>query len=479
MSERGSAPEGRAAWLALAVIIGGTMMVALDTTIVNVALHPISIDLGAGTNVEWVVIAYLLAVCVSQPASGWMADRYGRKRVFMGSLVAFTLASLACGLAPSLTFLIAARIVQGLGGGALMPVGMAMVFGLFAKERHGRAIGAWGLAAMLAPAIGPTLGGWLVTVASWHWLFLVNVPIGVVTFAAGIRLLPETGERHHRPFDLLGLVLGSGGLSIAVLGLSEANSWGWRSATTLTCLVIGLLTLGAFVAHELHTAHPLIQLRIFNERTFRLAVAVMMLVSMGQFARLVFIPLQLESLRDKSALAVGILFLPAALVSAVGMSIGGRVVDRIGPRLPVLVGTTAFAVALFGFSRLALDTPLPLIAGILCIQGFGFGIVTPPLLVAGLSDLPPALTAQGTALRSLLTQVAGAIAVALLGAVITTSAGATPTPTEAQDAYNQAFLVATIGALLALLIATRMPRRPATHTIHDIEESLEENLALE
>jgi len=464
--------EERTAWLALWVIVFATTMVALDTTIVNVALHQIAVDLHAGARIEWVVTAYLLAVCVSQPASGWLADRFGRRPVFLTSLAAFTAASAACALAPSLSLLVAARIVQGLGGGALIPVGMAMVLGLFPRERHGRAIGIWGLAGMLAPAIGPTLGGWLVTAVSWHWLFLINVPIGVVTFGFGLRLLPEVGDRHHRPFDGLGLGLGCGGLSVAVLGLSEANGWGWGSVATIGCLVGGFVLLAGFVVHELRVDHPLIELRMFGERTFRLAMVVMMLVFVAQFARLVFLPLQLEGLRGESALKVGLLFFPAAVVSAGAMTIGGRVVDRIGPRLPIVIGTSAMALALIGFARLSLDTPLALIAVILAVQGFGFGLLTPPVLVAGLSDLPAHLMSQGTALRSLLNQVSGAVAVALLGAVVATSAGANPTPTEAQSAYNNAFAVAAVGVLIALALATRLPRRSPTREVEHLDEVL-------
>ena len=472
MTTAWSAVEERRAWLALWVTVGATTMVALDTTIVNVALHQISVDLGAGARIEWVVTAYLLAVCVAQPASGWLADRFGRKPVFVTSLAAFTLASAGCGLAPSLGFLIAARVVQGLGGGSLLPVGMATVLGLFPRDRHGRAVGVWGLAGMLAPAIGPTLGGWLVTAVSWHWLFLINVPIGIVTFVAGLRLLPETGERHDRPFDALGLGLGCGGLSLGVLGLSEANTWGWGSVATIGCLIAGVVLLVGFVVHELRTDHPLIELRMFGEQRFRLAMGVASLVFIAQFARLVFIPLQLESLRGVSALKVGVMFLPAAVVAAIAMVLGGRVVDRIGPRLPTMIGTASMGVALFGFARLSLDTPLPLIAMLLAVQGFGFGLLSPPIQVAGLSDLPARLMSQGTAVRALVNQVSAAISVALLGAVVATSAGTSPSPTEAQSAYNNAFAVAAFGVLIAFALAIRLPRRRQTVEIEHLEEAL-------
>jgi EmrB/QacA subfamily drug resistance transporter len=449
----------RSSWIALTVIMGATIMVALDTTIVNVALHEIGEELHAESGIGWVVSAYLLAVCVAQPTTGWLADRLGRKPVFIASLAAFTGASVLCAMAPNLTVLVGARVLQGLGGGALMPVGMAIVLGLFPKARHGRAMAVWGMATMVAPALGPTLGGWLVTSVSWHWLFLINLPIGIVTIVAAVRLLPVTGFRSRNPFDGRGLIFGCGGLSLAVLGMSEGNSWGWSSPATLLCLGVGLAGLGWFVRHELRVAHPLIELRMFQESSFRLAMGAMLFVYLAQFGRLVFLPLQLEGLRGETALAVGVLFLPAAIASSVAMSIGGKLVDTIGPRRPIVIGCVFMIVAMVCFARLTLDTPLRAIAVFMCIQGFGVGLIMAPAMVAGLSELPPHLTTQGTAVRSLLGQVSGALAVAVLGAVVAIRSGENPSPAHEQAAYNAAFGVAAVGVVFALLLALRLPSR--------------------
>lgn len=465
--------DERSAWLALTVIMGSTIMVALDTTIVNVALHDIGADLGVHDGVEWIVSAYLLAVCLAQPATGWLADRFGRRTVFLASIVAFTLASVLCGAAPSFEALVVGRVLQGLGGGALMPVGMAMVLELFPRERHGRAIGVWGMGAMLAPALGPTFGGWLVTSVSWHWLFLINAPIGLVTLVAGLRLVPEVGHRERRPFDLVGLVLGSGGLSLLVLGLSEANSWGWATAATIGCVGGGLASLGCFTRHELRTDHPLIELRMFEGRSFRLAMGAMLFVYIAHFGRLVFIPLQLERLRGETAFQVGLLFLPAAVVSAVGMSLGGRLVDRVGARIPILLGSTAMLLAVAAYTRLTLDTPLVVVALLLSVQGLGMGTITAPALIAGLSDLPANLTSQGTALRALLSQVSGALAVALLGAVVAFRSGSDPSPADAQAAFGTAFGVAALGVVVAIALAWRLPRgRQAVAEVVEAEARL-------
>jgi len=450
--------DERIAWRALIVILGATVMVALDTTIVNVALDDIGKALGGGRNVEWVVTSYLLAVCVSQPATGWLANTFGARRVLRVALVVFTAASLACAAAPNLGFLIAARVVQGLGGGALIPVGMAMVLGLFRRERHGRAIAVWGMSATLAPAVGPTIGGWIVTSVSWHWLFLINGPVGLATYLAGLRMLPDVGVRKRLPFDAVGLALGGGGLSFAVLGLSEANTWGWTSRSTIASIMIGLVALSGFVYRELHTDHPLIELRMFGDRTFRLAIGALLFVYIAHFGRLVFIPLQLEGLRGDTALKVGLLFLPAGLVQAAAMRTGGGLMDKLGPRLPIMVGCVAMFVAAVGFATIRLSTPLWVIELCMCMNGFGMGILTPPALVAGISDLPKHLVSQGTAVRSLFGQLSGAIAVAALGAVVAGRSGSSTNAAHIQSAYDAAFAVAAVGVIASILLASRLPK---------------------
>jgi DHA2 family multidrug resistance protein len=450
-------------WVPLTVVMAATVMVVLDSTIVNVALHQIGLDLHAGDGIEWIVTAYLLAVCIAQPATGWLADRFGRKRVFLSSLIAFTVASALCATAPSLVLLVGFRALQGLGGGALMPVGMTMVFEMFPRHQHGRAIAVWGMAAMVAPAIGPTLGGWLVTSVSWHWMFLINVPIGALALFAGLRLLPDIGHREIRAFDGTGLGLGGAGVAVAILGIAEGSVWGWSSAATIGCIVGGSTLLVLFVRHELRVEQPLIELRMFEQRSFSLAMAVLVFVMVAQYARLVFVPLQLESLRGYTALKVGLMFFVPAILTAVGMSLGGRLVDRRGPRLPIVAGCIGMVVAMASFSQLSLTTPGWAIIGLLSVQGFSMGVTMSPTMVAGLGDLPARLVAQGSAVRSLISQLSGAVAVAVLGAVVVSKMGTDPSPQQAQNAYNLAFAVAAGGAVIALALASRLPSGAAAH----------------
>ena len=311
---------------------------------------------------------------------------------------------------------------------------------------------------MVAPAAGPTLGGWLVTSVSWHWLFLVNLPIGAAVVVAGVQLLPNIGHRERRPFDLGGLVLGSAGLTIAILGLAQGNDWGWRSPATVLCLTVGAASLLGFVRHELGTDHPLIDVRMFSNRPFRLAMTVLLFVVGAAFARLVFVPLQLQSLQGYTALRVGTIFIAPAVCTAVGMSIGGRAVDRVGPRRPIMIGCAVMATSLLMCSRLTLGTSIWVLVALLSAQGVGMGLTMAPGMVAGISEMPDRLIAQASAVRSLTTQVAGALAVAVLGTVVGAAMGDDPTPTQAQHAFNAAFLVAGCGVLVALVVASRLPR---------------------
>jgi EmrB/QacA subfamily drug resistance transporter len=316
----------------------------------------------------------------------------------------------------------------------------------------------WGMMAVVGPALGPTVGGWLATSISWHWLFLINAPIGTVALIAGWSLIPEIGHRGRRPFDATGLVLGSGGLTLAILGMSEGNTWGWVSLGTVTCLAVGTGALIAFVRHELVARHPMLQLHMFRERAFLYGTVASLFVYLAQYGRLVFIPLQLEGVRGLTALHVGLLFLPAGAAQAVAMMGSGRIVDRLGPRLPMVVGAAVMLIAVGGFARLTLTTPMWLVAVLLSVQGFGCGIFTPGAMVVGLSDLPRELLAQGAAIRTLAGQVSGALAVAVLGAIVAVSLGHNPSPHHAQAGYNAAFAAATGAVLLGLAFAWSIPK---------------------
>jgi len=450
----------------MGVVLIGTFMVILDSTIVNVALPAIGDELDAGGGLEWIVTAYLLAVGLSTPASGWLADRFGRKRIFVLSLTAFAAASLAAALSPNLEVLVGFRVLQGLGGGAMMPVGMAMIYELFPPERRGTALGIWGVAAMAAPAMGPVLGGYLATSVSWRWLFAVNVPFGVAGLLLGLRLLRDTGYRERRPFDLRGLLLIGTGLLLWLLAFSEGNTWGWSSPTVVTMLATGAVLLVAFAFVELRSDHPLIQLRMFTVPVFSITIGIVWAITAAQFGRLVFIPLELQGpIRDLTALHVGLLLTPSAAGAAITMPLGGRLSDRIGPRPPVICGVTLLAFSAAGLGRLTPTTSELWIVVLLFVGGLGTGLSVMPNTVTAMNVLPGRFTAQASAVRSMNRQVAGALGVAVLTGVFEARAGGSAEPGTLQSAYNSVFTLSAAICAVAVVLAFFLPTRRANDAI--------------
>jgi EmrB/QacA subfamily drug resistance transporter len=466
-------------WVAMGAVLFGTFMVSLDQTVVTIALPRIGRELGDLDAVDLVMTAYLLALGVVQPTMGWLADQFGRKRVFLASVVVFSAGSLLSGLAADLPQLVLARIVQGVGGGAIFPVGAAMIYEQVPPARRGLAMGIWSLGIAVAPALGPTVGGLVVTTLGWRWLFLLNVPIGLVGLLVGARVLRFAGFRERRRFDALGFGLVTVGLASLLYAVSDATRAGWTSPQVVLLAVAGALLLAWFVVHQLREPEPLIDVRMFAIPAYGVGMVIVAGMIVITMARLVFLPLELVGTRGLSELEVGLILTPAALTGAVAAPLGGTLADRIGSRVPVVVGLVAMGVAAFGFANLSLETPTLLIAALVALQGFGNGLALTPNQVAGMNALPQRLLARGTAIRSTTRQVAASLGLALLSAFLATRIGslaAPSSPAEAvaqQTAYNEVFLAVGVLAVACLVLALRyVPDREESRS-HVAEREVE------
>jgi EmrB/QacA subfamily drug resistance transporter len=453
-------------WIALGIIVTGTFMVVLDSTIVAVALDAIGDNLHAVNGIDWIITAYLLTVGVIQSPTGWLADRVGRKPVFVSSMLLFALGSLCSALAPTLPVLIACRVLQGIGGGAMFPVGTAMTYELFPADRRGTALGIQGIALMAAPAIGPVLGGWLVTALSWRWMFLINIPIGIIGATLAIRLLKNTGFREPRPFDWRGTILIGSGVFSILLAFSEGATWGWESARTAGVAATGIVLLGLFAYWTLAKArHPVVDLRMFRITIYSMTIGVTCLITLAQYARVVFIPLELESLRGLTALHTGALLVPGAIGASMAMPIGGRLADKIGAKVPVMFGLIPVAITNLYLSQISPHSSETTLMFFLFISGFGTGMSLMPNSVVGLNSLPAPLIATGAALRSLSRQIAAAIAVAILTAIVSSHLGGAirfngkEGLQRAQNAYNAAFRVGFCAVVVTIGVAAFLPGR--------------------
>ncbi|MFV0259343.1 MAG: DHA2 family efflux MFS transporter permease subunit [Acidimicrobiales bacterium] len=465
--DQGSAPEpsgptGRRfdeRWIAMFVVLFGTFMVVLDTTVVNLGLASLQREFQVGAGIEWVLTSYLAAVGVAQTASGWMADRFGRKRIFIAAMAGFTVTSLACALAWSFEVLVAARVFQGLAGGMLMPVAMAMIYELFEPTERGQAMGYFGIAMMVAPAIGPVLSGTLITSLSWRWLFLINVPIGLVGVPVAIMLLRDSGVRRSTPFDAVGLLLAGTSLTTLLVGVSQGSTWGWASPATVSLLVVGLVLGATFVFHVRRSSHPLIDLTIMAKPVFALGMAAIALMTVAQYGRLVFIPLQLSGVREVAEIRVGLVMLPSALGMAVTMPIGGRLVDRIGARIPVSIGAGVLGLSFVAMAQITLTTPLLVISAILFVGGLGSGMAMMSPNIVAMNSVETRRVAQATALSSVSRQVAAAVGVAILAAVFASAQAANPpvSPAAIEQPYHTVFWLSAALLAVAVVVAQFLP----------------------
>lgn len=480
------ATDERYRWVAVGVVLMGSFVVVLDTTIVNVALPQIGIALGRQSGIEWIVTAYLLAFGVCQPAIGWLADRFGRKRVFIVSLGVFTLGSLLAASAPNLEVLVAFRVVQGLGGGGLVPVGMAIVYEAFPPDRRGTALGLWGVAAMAGPAFGPVVGGYLVTSASWHWLFLVNLPIGMIGMVAAGWLLRDAGYREARPLDAAGLAQVTAALVLWLLAFAQAGDWGWQSPATVGLLAGGAVLFGVFIRREGHVPHPAIDVRMFQVGLFSHTMVIIAMLVVVQFGILVFLPLQLQTVHGLTALHVGTLLMPMAAGAALTFFLGGRLTDRIGPRLPAVAGSLLLAMSAWMLGHLRIDSHLAVVEVAVVLQGLGFGFAMVPSTVAGMNALPHRFVAQAAAVRQLNVRVAASFGIAILAAIVAMRMGAVSPAgphaigaETAEAAYNTVFLIiAGIGAVAAVL-GVFLPGSRRTREMQELRAREQDEVPLE
>ena len=413
--------ESATGWrIPLAVLIGGMFMSILDVSIVNVAIATIQSDFGGSTaDVAWVTTAYSLVLGVIVPASAWLGDRFGLDRVYMIALAGFAAGSALCGLAWSLNSLIAFRVIQAIPGGLLPVVTLTMVYRIVPRQKIGTAMGMYGLGIVFAPAIGPTLGGYLVEYMSWRLVFYINVPVGVLGLIAAAIALPKFTRAPTRPFDVWGFITVATGLVALLLAFSEGQSWGWSSYRVLILIVGGALLLALFVTIELEVEHPLLNLQVFHSAAYTTSLIIMGVMMTGMFATLFYIPLFLQSGQGYQALDTGLLLLPQALVMAVLMPISGRLYDKIGPRWLVVSGLLVAAFGSYGLAGINPDVTRTEIVSWMCIRAAGVGMAMMSVMTGGLAALHPQLTNSGSAINTVVQRVSAALGLAALTAMAT------------------------------------------------------------
>ncbi|MTE16372.1 DHA2 family efflux MFS transporter permease subunit [Nocardia aurantiaca] len=425
------------------VVVLGAIMSILDVTVVTVAIPTFQHDFDTTYAIAaWSMTGYTLALATVIPLTGWAADRFGTKRLYMMALTFFVLGSVLCSTAWNIESLIGFRVLQGLGGGMLMPLGMTIMTHAAGPTRIGRVMAVLGIPMLLGPIAGPILGGWLIESFSWHWIFLINLPIGVIALILAFIVFPRDNPEPSQTFDFLGMLLASPGLAAFLYGVSSIPGEGTvKSAKVLIPAIIGLALLIGFVFHALRTEHPLIELRLFKNKSLRFAVMTMTLFAMAFFGSGLLLPSYLQQVRGESTLAAGLLIAPQGLGAMLTMPIAGRLVDKIGPGKIVLTGITVMSVGMAFLTQVKADTPYALLCGVLLVMGLGMGCTMMPTMTAAIQTLTHSEVARGSTLMNIVNQTAGSIGTATISVVLTTllNRGATlggkgvPVPPGAPD----------------------------------------------
>ncbi|HEY2371105.1 MAG TPA: MFS transporter [Gaiellaceae bacterium] len=451
-------------WRALLIVCVAIFMLLLDITIVNVALPSIQRDLHTSfTDLQWVVDAYALLLATSVLSAGTLGDRLGRKRVFIGGVALFTLASALCGAATSPLFLNLARGLQGIGGAVMFAVSLAILSQEFHGRERGTAFGIWGATIGLAVAIGPLAGGVLTEYAGWRWIFFVNVPIGIACIFGAFAYLHESRDDQHAGFDLWGFVFLTAGLFALVLALLRGESWGWSSGRTIGLFVAAAVLLPAFFVSQLRRQTPTLDVRLFRNPTFTAAQVIAFTISSGMFAQFLYLTLYLQNGLKLSPLQTGLRFLPLSLLSFVAAPIAGRLSSRIPIRFLFAVGMSFVGASLLLMHGVTHSSDWTHLLPGFIVGGIGIGLVNAPLAVTAVGVVEPRRAGMASGTNNTFRQIGIATGVAALGAIYQSYA-------DPIDGLNAIFLVgayvAFAGALVGLTLVrpqdfVRMPQPDA------------------
>jgi EmrB/QacA subfamily drug resistance transporter len=416
------------------VVVLGAIMSILDITVVNVALPTFQRVFGEGgqelpySQVAWTVTGYTLALATVIPLTGWAADRFGTKRLYIAAILLFTAGSALCATAWSINALIAFRVLQGLGGGMLMPLGMTIMTRAAGPHRMGRLMAILGVPMLLGPIMGPIIGGWLIQVASWHWIFLINVPLGVVAVVYAWFVLAKDAPEPSESLDVVGMLLMSPGLALFLYGVSSLPSHGGdvTDAHVWAPAVAGLILMATFVWWSFRPQHPLLDLRLLTNRNLSLSLITMFLFAGAFFGGLLLVPTYFQQVRGESTLQAGLLVAPQGLGAMMTMPIAGRLSDRVPIGRIVPIGLLTIIVGMFGLTQITDTTPYPAIIAMLVVMGWGMGGTMMPIMTTALRTLKAQEVARGSTLLNINQQIASSVGVATMSVVLTNHLKSSP-----------------------------------------------------
>lgn len=404
----------------VASLILAAFVAILSQTLLNVALPVMMEDLHISANtIQWLTNGYMLVNGVLIPVTAFLIDRFSTRHLFLSAVTLFTLGTLLCALAPGFELLLIGRIIQACGAGILMPLMTFVILTIFPVEERGKAMGMIGLAMVFAPAIGPTLSGWLLEHYNWPMLFYVVLPISILSLLFGFRAMRNVTQIKKTKLDMLGIILSTIGFGGILYGITDAGTDSWTSAPVLTSLIVGGISLLLFIWRELVVERPILEFRVFKYSMFSLTTLINAILTMAMFSGMILLPIYLQTLRGFTPLESGLLLLPGAIIMGIMSPITGMIFDKIGARWLAVVGLLITAVTTWEFSTLTLESSYSFIITLYTLRMFGMSMLMMPIQTAGLNQLPSRLNAHGSAMSQTLRNVSGALGTALLVTIMT------------------------------------------------------------
>lgn len=451
-------------WLVVLAVLTGTFTVVLNNSMLNPVLpkfQEIFNTDAVGTG--WILTIFMIAMGMVMPLTGYLGDRFGKKKVYIAGLILFVFGSVMGALSSTLSLVIIARAVQGIAGGLMMPNAMALIFQVFPKNERGFAVGIYGIAVMIAPAIGPTLGGIISIHFDWFYLFLINIPFAILSLIFSIKYLVTTEPNRSVKFDTIGFILVTIGIGSLLYVLGQGRDIEhFANFTNISLIIIGIIALIIFIKYEVKQEQPLLNLSVFKIKTFRYSMYVTVAASIGLFSALFLLPYLLQDVYGYSEIETGLIFLPSAIASGIFMTIGGKILDVKGPKYVVPIGILIITVAsvLFGFVNITTGFWILLIINTL--HGFGLGFGNMPATTAGMNAIPEHLVAQGSAMNNLIRQIASSVAIVFFSIYFELRRGqmmlneSISYQEASLQAINESFIISGVLVIISIPFAYKM-----------------------
>jgi len=453
-------------WLVVITVLFGTFTVILNNSLLNPALPKFMEIFDAdAVSVSWIMTIFMLTTGMTLPVTGYLADRFGKKQVYLTGLGLFVAMSFFGSFSWNLSSIIFFRAMQGIAGGLMMPLSMALIFDAFPKNERGLATGVWGIASMMAPTIGPTIGGLIIELGNWHWLFLMNLPTGLLCFFLGLKFLTSTRSDRSRRFDLVGFLTITAGLGCLLFGLGQiATLEDLLSVLNLSLLMIGVLLIAIFVFYELKQEEPLLKLSVFKNRTYRKSISISSVQTMSLFSGVFLIPILVQSVYGYSPIVTGLIFLPSGLFMGICVTLAGRILDRRGAKGVVTTGLIITGLTSLLLGMLSLESPLWVIFMLMALRGIGLGLSNMPATTAGLNAISDNLVAQGAAINNVMRRLSASLVIVMISIFYEVRraqlfAQGRSVEAGSLQAVNEVFIILALVVLLMMPIALKLNKQ--------------------